>query len=248
MKFTSILSVLLFYGLYAHAQDPFERKVKFGIKGGFNASLFTRTVEPFGPAQRARLDYFRRFFHASGFGGLTAEGSISNRFSIGAEVLYSSRGMAHREKNDYVVTYDEEGNEQQAYNYFNYNLAYLEFPITVNYNFADPDSRTYVAAYAGMAPAISVRATTKVRYAESIDASGRRAVNEKSRLDNVNHFNNSILLGIKVGEHNTRSVSPLGDFRMSYTMLPVFKKDVAANGNNLKTAMLTCSIGLGLRF
>ncbi len=248
MKFKSVLSILLLYGLYAHAQDPFERKLRFGIKAGVNGSVFLNTVEPFGPAQRSDLGYFRRFFRPSGFGGLTVDGSLSTRVSIGAEILFNSRGMAYRERNDNVVIYDNEGYEQQAYNYFNYNVDYLEFPITINYNFANSSSRLLFAGYAGIAPAIAVNYITKVRYIESIDASGRNANNKKATLKFVNHFNNSLVAGIKIGESSVRRAVVFGDFRTSYTLLPVFSKAEAENGNNLNTRMLTCSLGIGLKF
>ena len=240
--------MMLLYGLYAHAQDPYEPKLRFGLKAGVNGSIFTNTVEPFGPAQRSRLDYFERFFRPSGFGGITVDGMLSNRISIGAEVLYNSRGMGYRERNDNVVIYDNEGYEQQAYNYFNYNIDYLEFPLTVNYNFASASSRLFFAGYAGIAPAVAINYITKVTYVESIDASGRKANNEKSTLSNVNHFNNSLLAGIKIGGINTRRPAFFFDFRTSYTLLPVFNKSSADNGNNLDTQMLTFSLGLGMKF
>lgn len=248
MKLKLILSILLFYGIHSFAQDPYRNKLRFGLKAGVSASLFTRTIEPFGPEQRAKYDSFRRFFRGSGFGGLTAEGEVSKRVSIGAEVLFNARGMAHRERNDFVITYNEDGQEQQTYNYFTYKIDYIEFPLTINYNFADPESRTFVSGYAGIAPAISTHASTKVRYAEFTSGTGRRANNEIEKLEGVNHFNNSLLLGFRVGEHNVRRISPLGDFRMSYTMLPVFKRSQAESGNSLRTGILSCSIGLGLRF
>jgi len=244
-----MLSILLLCGIgYAHAQDAYERKLRFGLKAGVNGSLFTKTVEPFGPEQSGRLDYFNRFFRISGFGGLTVDAAVSKRLSVGVEALYNARGMAYREKNNHVILYDSEGNERQAFNDFNYNIDYIEFPLTLNYNFSDTEARTFIAGYAGVAPALAVHAITKMSYAESVDGSGRRARNERANLNEVNHFNNSLLLGLKVGDNNPRKTSVFGDFRMSYTLLPVFKKDEALSKNNLRTEMLTFSLGLGFKF
>lgn len=249
MKFKSILSLLLAYGLYGHAQQPFEKKVKFGIKGGINGSLFTRTVDPFGPTQRNRLDEFRRYVRFAGFGGFTADAAISEHLIVGAEVLFNSRGMAYREKNYDVVIIDEDGNESQAYNDFNYIIDYAEFPITLNYNFSNPASKTWIAGYAGISPALKLNSITKLRYEKSPDGIGKRNHNEKADLNYVNHFNNSILAGIKIGEaRKSKGPSVFGDFRTSYTMLSVFNRSKAENGNNLNTQMLTISVGLGMRF
>lgn len=248
MKFKSILGLLLLYGLYAHAQDPFEKRVKFGIKAGINGSLFTSTVDPFGPSQRNRLNDFRRFFRTSAFGGFTADGSISRRWTIGAELLFNSRGMAYREKNYDVIIVDENGYEEQAYNDFNYNIDYFELPLTINYSFNAASSNVWIAGYAGMAPGFVVNSITKLRYEKPDYGGGRRARDEKSTLNDVNHFNNSLLLGLKVGDNKSRGVSMFGDFRASYAMLPVFSRSSADNGNNLDTKMLTFSVSLGLKF
>ncbi|TKC05023.1 outer membrane beta-barrel protein [Pedobacter frigoris] len=248
MKFKSILGILLLYGLYSHAQQPFEKKVKFGIKAGISGSLFTSTVDPFGPIQRNRFNEFRRFLRMSGFGGLTADATVSRRVTVGAEILYNSRGMAYREKNYDVVIIDEDGNEQQAYNDFNYNIDYIEFPLTVNYLFNELSSNVWFAGYAGIAPAVAVNYITKLRYEKSPDGGNRRNYNEKTTLEHVNHFNNSLLAGVKVGENNTGRTSVFADFRTSYTLLPVFNRSSADNGNNLDTRMLTFSIGLGVKF
>lgn len=248
MKIQSILSALLLYGLCANAQDPYESKLRFGVKGGINGSLFTKTVDPFGPFQRNRFNEFNRFLRFSGFGGVTVDAKVSERLSVGAEVLFNSRGMAYREKNYDVVIIDSDGNEQQAYNDFNYNIDYVEFPVTLNYNFNDVGDKVWFAGYAGIAPAIKVNAMTKLMYEKSADGSGRRNNNEKTTLSNVNHFNNSLLAGIKVGEVKSKGTAVYGDFRMSYAMLPIFKKKTAENGNNLNTQMLTLSASLGIKF
>jgi hypothetical protein len=248
MKFKSILGLLLLYGLYAHAQDPFEKRVKFGVKAGINGSLFTSTVDPFGPFQRNRLNDFSRFFRTSAFGGLTADGAVSRRLGIGAELLFNSRGMAYRERNYDVVILDEYGNEEQAYNDFNYNIDYVEVPITINYSFNAASSNVWIAGYAGMAPGFVVNSITKLRYETPEYGGRRRERNEKNPLNNVNNFNNSLLLGIKVGENKTRGTTLFGDFRASYAMRPVFSGSMADSGNNLDTRMLTFSVSLGLKF
>lgn len=248
MKFSAILTILLLYGLYGCAQESYKKQVRFGLKAGVNGSLFSRTVDPFGPFQRNRFSEFSRFLRFSGLGGLTADAVLSSRFSMGAEVLFNARGMAYREENDDFVIIDEEGNEEQAYNDFNYNIDYIEFPITLNYSFNEVGGKVWLAAYAGVAPAVKVHSITKLMYEKSPEGAGRRNNNEKTTLNNVNHYNNSLLIGIKVGELKARGSAVFGDFRTSYAMLPVFKYTTADNGNNLDTRMLTFSVSLGIKF
>jgi len=156
--------------------------------------------------------------------------------------------MAYREKNYDVVILDENGNAQQAYNDFNYNIDYIEFPITLNLNFTGTMGKVWFAPYAGIAPAIKIHSMTKLRYEKSPNGGRRGKTNEKMTLTNVNHFNNSLLAGFKVGEVKSQGASVFGDLRISHTLLPVFNRSAAGNGNNLDTRMLTFSASVGLRF
>jgi hypothetical protein len=250
MKSKLCFFILLFYGLYVQAQEQpdFEKKVRFGIKTGFNASLFTRKVMPTSTAKRSDFSSFRPFVRSSINAGLTADGRLTDRISLSAELLFNSRGMVYMEENNHVVIVDDEGEEQQAYNNFNFNIDYVELPILINYNFKPSTYRLFLAAYVGLAPGIAVSSKTKLSYEEGLDGNGREAKNEILPLKYVNHFNNSLLAGLKVGDNNPRKINLYGDFRLSYTLLPVFSRKVSDKGSNLDTRMLTCSVGFGVKF
>lgn len=250
MKSKLCFFILLFYGLYVQAQEQpdFEKKVRFGIKTGFNASLFTRKIMPTSTATRSDFSNFNSFFRSSVNAGLTADGKLTKRINLSAELLFNSRGMVYMERNDHVVIIDDEGEEQQAYNNFNFNIDYVELPILINYNFKPSLHRIYLAAYVGLAPGIVVNSKTKLDYEEGIDGNGREAKNEILPLKNVNHFNNSLLAGVKVGDNNPRKINLYVDFRLSYTLLPVFNRKLSDKGDNLDTRMLTCSASFGVKF
>jgi len=250
MKSNLCFFILLFYGLYVQAQEQpdFQKKVRFGVKTGINGSLFTRNVTPTANASRNDLSYFNRYFRASALAGLTVDGQLTERITLGAELLFNSRGMVYRERNNYVVIVDDEGDEEQAYNNFNYNIDYVEFPILISYNFKPSSYKLFLSAYTGMAPGIVVNSITKLRYEEGIAGDGGRGRNETLPLKYVNHFNNSLLVGMKVGDNTPFKINLYGDFRLSYTLLPVFNREVSDQGRNLDTRMLTCSVSVGVRF
>lgn len=250
MKSNLCFFILLFYGLYVQAQErpDFQKKVRFGIKTGINGSLFTRNVTPTANSRSADLSYFNRYFRASALAGLTVDGQLTDRLTLGAELLFNSRGMVYREKNNYVIIVNDEGDEQQAYNNFNYNIDYVELPILISYNFKPSAYRLFLSAYTGLAPAITVNSKTKLRYEDGIDGDGGRGRNETLPLRYVNHFNNNLLAGIKVGDNTPFKINLYGDFRLSYTLLPVFNRSVSDQGDNLDTRMFTCSVSVGIRF
>ncbi|ATP55768.1 hypothetical protein CPT03_04435 [Pedobacter ginsengisoli] len=250
MKSNLCFFILLFYGLYVQAQEQpdFQKKVRFGVKTGINGSLFTRNVTPTANGNRTDLSYFNRYFRASALAGLTVDGQLTDRITLGAELLFNSRGMVYREKNNYVIIVDDDGQEQQAYNNFNYNIDYVEFPILISYNFKPSAYRLFLSTYAGMAPAIAVNSKTKLRYQDGLDGDGGRGRNETLPLKYVNHFNNSLLVGIKVGDNTPFKINLFGDFRLSYMLLPVFSRSVSDQGDNLDARMFTCSASVGIRF
>lgn len=248
MKSKLLLFVLLCCGLYAHGQSPAQKLIRFGLKAGINGSLFTRNTAPFDNPNRRQMAYFNRFFRPSGFGGVTIDFQVSPRLYIGTEVLYNTRGMVYREKNDAVYIVDDEGNEQQAYNNFNYNIDYFELPVTLNYNVSRKGSNTLLTVYGGIAPGIVSNAKTKLYYEESTTSDGRFAGNRRAKLNNVRELNNNLIAGLKVGEDAPDRIAFFGDFRVSHTLQPVFSRDTDDYGNNLNTNMLTFSIAIGLRF
>ncbi|TDQ08209.1 porin family protein [Pedobacter metabolipauper] len=247
MKTKTLLVVLVMYGLCASAQESPEKRIRFGLKAGVNGSLFTKAVDPFDDFDRRGLSYFRRFFRASGFGGVTLDAELSPRISIGAEGLFTSKGMAYREQNDAVIIIDSDGQEQQAYNYYNFNVDYLELPLTINYNFSQT-SNLFLTTYAGFAPAINIAAKTKLRYEGDVNGDGRKTRSVKDKLDHVNHFNNSLIAGLKVGDSVADKPAIFLDFRTSYLLNPVFNRSRSDNGNNLDTHMLSFSLGFGVKF
>ena len=245
MKSKLLLAVLLCYGLYAQGQRP-PKLVRLGLKAGISGSLFTRNVAPFDGGYVRQLPDYRRFFRPSGFGGLTADFQVSPRFMIGTELLFNSRGMVYREKNDAVVIIDDEGYEQQAYNRYNYNIDYFELPLTLNYNLRA--SNTWLVIYGGIAPAMATNYKTKLYYEESTRSDGRRAQNVRERLDYVRKINNNAIAGVKVGDDTGDKVAAYADFRLSHTLRPVFNRSTNASGYNLHTQMFTFSASVGFRF
>lgn len=234
-----ISAALVLSCLYTQAQ---EKQIRLGVKMGANFSLFTNTIPPFDDAAGTKYEYFKRDIRSSAIGGITAEFLLTKGFSIGAEVLYSSRGMMYSEKNDYVVRVDENGS-RHARNRFVYVTDYLEVPVTINYNFNPPTSRAWIAAYAGLAPAMSIYSKTKLIYADNTDGDGYRANNEHASLRDVRLYNNNILFGIQAGDRKSHLYA---DFRSAYTLRPVFSRS-SVNRSNLDTKMLSFSLAVGVK-
>ena len=223
-----------------------EKAIRLGFKAGANFSLFTNKVSPFSEPVADKYAYFRRDVRPSAMGGVTAEFMLTKGFSIGAEVLFSSRGMSHSEKNSYVVTYDTEGNKKVGRNRYNYNIDYLEIPVTINYDFEKNSERTRLIGYVGLAPAMNTHAKTKLRYADNLDGDGYRTPNEDAKLNNVRLFNNNFIFGVQLGEKGSKKPNVFGDLRGSYTLRSVFNS--SALTNDLNTKMITGTIAVGIKF
>jgi len=242
MKKLIAVAALALSGLCAQAQ---ERSIRFGAKVGANFSLFTQSVDPFDQKQGTRFEFFDRDARISGMGGVTAEFILAKGFSLGVEFLFSSRGMAYKEENNYAVILNDEG-ENTASNRFTYNIDYLEIPVTIIYNFKKPSSSLRLVGYAGIAPAMAIHSKTTLRYAEGLDGDGYRAANENTTLNNVRLYNNNILLGFRVGENSTKRLGGYLDLRGTRTLRPVFQgKSRSANIPN--TNMLTFTVAIGIR-
>lgn len=239
------IALAMAMGLSARAQISFQKVIKVGVKAGVSGSVFTKDVEPFDPHIFGYYDTFENFVRLAGYGGVTLDYDISPRFSLGAEVLYNARGMSYREENYDVVIIGDEG-EEQAYNYFNFNVDYIELPIIVNFNVLSLDSKTWLKVYGGIARAAAVHKKTKLKYP---DVKGYDAPdNVKTQLQHVRTFNTSVIGGLKVGGKKGKSIIPFGDLRGSYMLSPVFNRSKAANGGNLDTRMFSLSLGLGVQF
>ncbi|MGY4385064.1 hypothetical protein ACVWYN_002100 [Pedobacter sp. UYP24] len=235
-----ITAAFVLLSLCTKAQD---KPIRLGVKAGVNVSLFTSTIPPFDDANGTRYEYYTRDVRSSGMAGLTAEFLLTKGFSIGAEILYSTRGMMYSERNDYVVVVDDNGS-RNARNRFVYVTDYLEVPVTINYNFFPSTARTWLAAYAGLAPAMSIHSKTKLRYAKNTDGDGYKASNENGELNDVRLINNNILFGVQAGDQKSHVYA---DFRGAYTLRPVFSRS-SINGSNLETKMLTMTIAIGYKF
>jgi outer membrane protein with beta-barrel domain len=239
------IALAMALGLSARAQISFQKVIKVGVKAGITGSVFTRDVEPFDPHISGYYDTFENFVRVAGYGGLTLDYDIGPRLSIGAEVLYSAKGMSYREDNDDVVIIGDDG-EEQAYNYFNFNVDYIELPVTLNFNVLPLDSKTWLKVYGGIARAAAVHKKTKLKYP---DVRGYDAPDDvKEELQHVRTFNTSVIGGLKVGGKKDKRIIPFGDLRGSYMLSPVFNRSKAANGGNLDTRMFSLSLGLGLQF
>jgi hypothetical protein len=242
MKKLIVVAAFALSGLCTQAQ---EKSVRFGAKVGANVSLFTQSVDPFYQKQGTRFEFFNRDARLSGMGGITAEFILPKGFSLGLELLFSSRGMAYTEENNYAYIANDEG-ENTATNRFSYNIDYLEVPITINYNFKDPSSTLRLVGYAGIAPAMSIHGKTTLRYAEGLDGDGFRAANENNKLNNVRLYNNNILLGVQVGENSTKRLGGYLDLRGARTLQPVFQGR-SRNSNSPNTNMITFTLAIGIR-
>ncbi|WP_276089636.1 porin family protein [Pedobacter sp. JY14-1] len=244
MKKLLLLAVALSLGLAAPAQVTFQKYIRVGVKAGVNASVFTRDVAPFDPHIPGYYDTFENYVRLSGFGGITLDYDITPRLAVGAELLYTARGMSYREKNYDVVIYNENG-EEQAYNYYNFRIDYMELPITLGYNVLPLRLNTSLKVYGGIAKGVAVHKTTKWIYP---DVDGYDAPkNEKRQLMDVRNFNTSIIAGLRVAGRKT-GFNPYGDLRGSYMVNPVFSKEKASDRGNLDTRMFTLSLALGLQF
>jgi hypothetical protein len=181
----------------------------------------------------------------SAMGGLTAEFVLTKGFSLGVEFLFSSRGMAYKEENNYAVILDEEG-ENTATNRYTYNIDYLEVPVTINYNFKEESSTLRLVGYVGMAPAMAIHSKTKLRYAEGLDGDGYRAANENLKLNNVRLYNNNLLVGFQVGENSTKRLGGYLDLRATHSLRPTFLSR-SQGANNVNTKIVTFTLAVGIR-
>jgi hypothetical protein len=241
MKKASLLFVFALISLYSHAQYQPD-KIKFGLKAGFNVSLFTRDIAQF-VLRDEPWQNFNRSVRGSFTGGLTVDINMARGFSLGTEVLFSSRGMSYREENERIIKTDEEGREVKVYNYYNYNVDFMELPVALKYNFKPESSRTLLIAYAGISQAVLVNHKAKLSYPRKDDRD-----NEKSDLENVHRFNKNLIAGMQIGEKEAFGVDAYFDLRGSYSLSPVFNKPEDSEGNNLHTRMWTIALTFGVKF
>ncbi|MHA4895929.1 porin family protein [Pedobacter sp. PWIIR3] len=244
MKKLIMMAAIVLPCLFVQAQ---EKQIRLGVKIGANFSVFTNDVYPFKGTTDPKFMYFKPSGRASGMGGVTADFSVRRSFSLGAELLFNSRGMAYSEENNYAYETDENGYEKQSYNFFNYNIDYLEVPVTANYHFY-PRGHVKLTAYAGLAPSIAIHGKSKLKYAKGLDGDGYRASNENTSLTNVRSSNNSVLAGFQVSGLGlgATKVIPFLDLRLSYLLRSVFSG--TQHGSDLDTKMFTGTFAFGVKF
>ena len=73
----------------------------------------------------------KNYFRITGQFGITADYAINNQFTFTAELLYNGRGGAYQIENPNVYQVDSLGNQSAAYDTYNYQIDYLEFPLMV---------------------------------------------------------------------------------------------------------------------
>ena len=247
LKLALLFSML---AMVTHAQEEMlpEKRVRLGLKVGFNASAFTREVAPFDGQRSVKYEDYQSNYRTAGLGGITAQLILSKHFTFGAEALFNARGMAYRQPNYRVVIVDDEGNESFAFNNFNYNIDYVEFPVMIYYGFKPPAYKTLISTYVGLAPATVINRQIKLRYEQGTNGSKSKGRFEKSTLNSVNPFNTSLLAGVQIAGDNSSTINLFGDLMFSHTLRPVFERNLTPEGRNLKTHMVTGSLSFGVRF
>lgn len=228
------------------AQSSFVKPVIFGVKAGINSSLFIADVGPFDPNSSFNNASFQRFLRFSAFAGLTVDYMVKERLSVGAELLYNSRGMAYRQQNNGVLMIGN-GGQEQAYNYFKYKIDYLELPLTANFNVLNVASDNWLTGYVGIAPAVALHKSVKLDYPEVNAGPWSGEPDQSGDLENVRSFNTSVLTGIQFGGVPSHMGGYM-DLRASYTLLPVFNVKQDVNADNLNTRMFSFSVGIGVKF
>lgn len=241
MKSSILVFLLLYIGLSAQGQSSLS-KFKPGAKIGFNASYFTRDVDVFDEPDE-NFSSFKNSVRLSFMGGVTLDMEMTNKFTFGMELLYNSRGMGYSQKNNKVVIETTAGQTKDAYNNFEYQLDYLELPLTINYNFQPETSSKIVTGYLGFAPSLSIRKKSKLSYPKSDPDND----NQKTDLADVNSFMKSFLAGAKLGESYGDNELYM-DLRAAYSPSKVFNRPINDFGKNLETHMFTFTLALGFKF
>jgi hypothetical protein len=241
MKSKILLFLLLLICSEAHGQFSSSR-FRPGAKIGYNVSLFTKDVGAFDNPAPPYSD-FKNSVRSAFTGGVTLDIEMAQRFTFGIELLYNSRGMNYRQENERVIIESETGSTKRAYNYFTYQLDYLELPLTVKYNFKPETSSKSILAYAGIAPSVPVNKKTKLSYPKS-DPDHH---NQKDDLLYVNSFMKSFLAGVQFGE-STAERDLYIDLRGGYTLSRVFNRPLNDVAQNLDTRMLTFTASFGIKF
>ncbi len=250
-KLLIIALTFFIFNLKTHAQKFNFTKVHLSLKAGLNLSSFTDNVGQFDKKSpnfnNSPFAYYENYFRITGLVGIKADYSVGKSFSVAAELLYNGRGAAYRGKNDNVVLIDNNG-AQTAYDYFKFQIDYIELPLLAQYSFTKPRANASFLIYGGIAPAITVNTGTKYFYYSNSD--GTPVANQSSKsgpLENVNGFNLSPVLGFQFGGKRTLPAQFFADLRFEYSLLPVFNTS-SIDGYNFQTNLWTSGFGIGIRF
>jgi len=242
MKYILPSFLLLFLTSCVQAQEK-DSRFKFGAKAGINLSFFTNDVGPFKEPDEM-YSSFERNPRPSANIGVTLNVQMPKKFNFGVELLYNTRGATYVQENEKVQEEDDEGVERNAKNYFNYNIDYLELPLTVNYNFKSELSKSFIMGYAGIDPSLAINHKTRLKYPKK-DPDHE---NQKTNLPDVKKFTNNIIAGVQFGESYSTMNDLYIDLRGSYMLSPVFSRSVNNQGESLYTHMYTFTLAFGIRF
>lgn len=224
MKANILVLLTLLSSITVIAQSKFQ----VGLKAGFNISTFNRDDLPAG------FEGFDRSSRGSLAGGITLDQVITPRFVMGAELLYNTRGMNYRERNNNIPVTVEQGQQKRSYNYLMYHLDYLELPLTAAFNFLPQKSKSKLSAYTGVAPAVLLHRRQKLDY----DAKASPLKDQSEELQNTRVFENNFLAGIKLLEKETIGFDSYIDVRCNISLSPIF--------SNRDTGMTTYTLAFGI--
>lgn len=234
-----------------NAQKIVFSKVKFGFKTGLSLSSFTKDVSVFDKTiasnQFSNYSSYEKYFRITSLIGIVAKYPVTPSFSWGAELLYGGRGAAYRQKNKSVTIITSQG-ATNAYNYYKFNINYLEVPITANYNLsANSDGKMNFWIYGGLVPAIAGdKKTTYLSYTSNDGSPLANSTMVEGKLGGVRPFNISTIAGFEIT--GKREQGFFVNARISEALLPVFQDNTSMEGYNMKTGMWTFTLGLGLYF
>jgi len=242
MKYILSSFLLLFLSSYVQGQEK-DSRFKFGAKAGINLSFLTHDIGPFNQPDET-YSSFKRNPRPSANIGVTLNVQMPKKFNFGVELLFNTQGATYVQENEKVQEEDDQGVERNAKNYYNYNIDYLELPLTVNYNFKSELSNTYIIGYAGIAPALAINHKTRLKYPKK-DPDHH---NQKADLPDIKSFNNNIITGVQLGEHYGSMRELYMDLRGTYMLSPVFSRSVNNQGESLYTHMYTFTLAFGIKF
>src|SRR5690349_16362791 len=131
-----ILAITIVQSRNAAGQDTSAsvRKIHYIIDLGVNISLFNQKNAPF-MMPDAVTEYKRTVRTSWEFGG-SLDYPMSKLVHLSVGVRYSGRGGSYKTKNPAYVCQYSNGKNEDAYNYLNYRLDYVELPVLLKFKAA----------------------------------------------------------------------------------------------------------------